>query len=231
MKFLIIFFFFSSTSAINFTCQFGSTYYSYVGPKIYRCETTEYAEEENKIVTAISGVHESGKNSCDVQGLWLHLNEKNLDYFPSGFEKFFAHLILIYLSLGEIKNFQGDKLRNYPDLEWFGIHYTPLEFVPGNLFQNNKKLRVVSLHHNKIKQVGFNLLEGLPRLKYVDFEKNNCIDGISEDNKKKFEDLMKNLRENCSVPGEEKTATTTEVPTTTEAIKKNFLESIRNFFG
>jgi hypothetical protein len=168
---------------------------------IYICVLNSYSDEENKIITAVYGNHRHKKTNEDVQLIHLNLVAKNLDYIPRGFEEFFPNLNAIGVNGGKITKLDGDELENYENLERFSIQNSQLEFVPGNLFSNNKKIKNISFFRSNIKYFGEGLLDGLNDLERVDFRfdfsSRNCIHEIAE-TPSEIEQLKRKLRENCN---------------------------------
>jgi hypothetical protein len=198
MKLLILLAIFLTTSAIKFECEYRNDLYR-IG-KIYTCYVASYSEEQNKILTAFNGTHLNGYSNSDVRGIQLFVKHgKTVDYFPRGFEKFFPYLNVIDVWFKKITKLDGDELENYKNLIWFGIQHSSLEFVPGNLFSNNKKIKVINMYGNNIKYVGEGLLDGLNGLFYASFAHNTCIDERAE-TPAQIEQLKRNLRKNCKVP-------------------------------
>jgi hypothetical protein len=206
-------------------------------PSTYFCDVYPLTQDYNPIVTEVIGVHQEGKSNDDVKGVVMI--SKNPNYFPIGFEKFFPDLIAFYMYSGNITKLNGDELNSYKNLEWFAIISTQLEFVPGNLFSNNKKVKSILLRLNKIKHVGSKLFDGLDNLEMVNFDQNVCINEEAG-NSSKIEELKKNLREKCKVPGEilsTEAPTTTKAPETTTNYKEvtttpkvTFCEELKEFF-
>lgn len=201
MKLLIFLAFFSTASSIIIECDFGNYNFEHWPRRVYTCEVSSYSDEGNKIVTAINGKHNDGKTNSDVDGLFLVLGRKNLDYLPTGFENFFPNLNLIVIRFGKIEKLKGDELKNYQNLEFFGVWNTPLEFVGGKLYENNKKLKTIRLDSNKIKQVGSGLFNGLENLRNVFLSGNVCINE-NANGSTDIESLKENLKLKCSVESE-----------------------------
>lgn len=200
MKLLGFILIFSTASAIVFECEFLMKSQNRL-PSTYFCYEMSISDEENKFLKAVDGEHERGKTILDVRGIDLNFERKGLDYFPKGMEKVFQNLTAIYVNGGKISKLNGYELSAWDNLEWFAMEHSQVEFVPGNLFSNNKKLKFISLYNNKIKHVSLEMFNGLNDLDYLSFHNNVCIHEAAE-NSSEIEKLKKNLSEKCKVDEE-----------------------------
>lgn len=198
MKFLILIF--ATISAINsltLDCPFETlNWANYLGEG-YTCYTPKLSNiAENQRITAVTGTHETGKNNTNVKVLNISFNT-NLTYFPRGIENFFPNLIAIFISHTNITAINGDELLPFPKLTHFQIAVNPhFERVPGNLFSNNPLLQVISFYKNNIKHVGEGIMNGLNSLRWIEFNRNYCINQLAYP--KDVPTLVEFLRNNCT---------------------------------
>lgn len=131
---------FSQASTIVFNCTFAVISYNQL-PASYTCDPILSNIEDSQELTAVFGVHLSGKNNDDVQlfDLANECRNANLQFIPLGMEKFFPNLSAIRTSYCNISELSGNELNFYENLEWFGQEFTPLERVPGNFFSTIQK--------------------------------------------------------------------------------------------
>lgn len=178
MKLLILLAIISSTLAITFKCNYFIRNYWNL-PLLYSCNVTSIFNTNNSNLT-IKGTHLPAKSNADVEGLEINLNRTNLDYFPTGIDKFFPKLRAIYFYYGKISKLSGDELVGLKNLEWFSSSYNSIEILPGNLFRDNKEMRIIFFYANNIYNVSSNLLDGLSKLEYVNMGKNFCINRYAD---------------------------------------------------
>lgn len=211
MKFLILILAtISSINSLTLNCPFKTlNWANYVG-EAYTCYYPTLSNlYETQQITAVSGTHEDGKSNSDVKVLNIG-NNVNLTYFPRAIENFFPNLIAIYISSTNITYIRGDELLAFPKLTNFQIAVNPsFERVPGNLFSNNPLLQVVSFYKNNIKHVGEGIMNGLKNLKWIEFNRNYCVNQLAYP--ADFPTLIEFLRTNCTVV-EPQTTTTTTTP-------------------
>lgn len=93
------------------------------------------------------------------------------------------------------------------------MHGTEVERIPGNFFKSTPDMAFVGFQNNKIKYVGAELLENLPKLQKVNFQENVCINDFSM-NAKELKRLINDLKTKCQ--DEEKPTTENPEDGTTE---------------
>jgi hypothetical protein len=195
----------ASINSLTLDCPFETKIWAnYVG-EAYTCYYPTLSNiAESQQLTGVFGTHEAGKSNSDVKVLNIAFN-MNLTYFPRGIENFFPNLIALYISNTNITSIHGDELIPFPKLTNFQIAVNPyFERVPGNLFSNNKLLQVVSFYKNNIKHVGEGIMNGLSSLRWIEFNRNYCINKLAYP--ADFPTFVEFLRTNC---------TDIEPPTTT----------------
>jgi hypothetical protein len=170
-------------------------------------------------VSEIAGTHIAGKKNKDVESLQI-INGK-LYKIPSGIEKFFPNLRLLWLQGSNLSSLSSTDLQ-FPSLIAFRVSNSKLKTVDGNLFENNPNLNYIALDFNQIKNVGYNLLTGLKYLKEVNFRINPCISTLADllaDTPEKIQELNIQLPISCPP------LVTEPPPTTTTAISTVSSES------
>lgn len=192
---ILIFALLSVTRAVIFDCSFIMRDDSQLS-LTYSCNHPTLLEMyESETVTAVYGTHMSGKSNADVRLLRIN-GIPTLPYFPRGIENFFPNLNAIGISNGNIASLQGNELDPFRNLTWFVLDgHSPLQRIPGNLFANTPLLTSIWLYGNKIKQVGENLFNNLPQLRYANFFYNYCINRAEYIGK--LPELIENIRTQC----------------------------------
>lgn len=141
----------------------------------------------------------------------------NLDFVPQGITSVFANMKGLIFHNCEITQLNGNELVGYPTLESWVVHYSQIERIPGDLFNETPNMKFVNFLANGINRVGENLLNNLENLTQAWFYYNECIH-MGADNSTEIESLIEALAFQC--PDEEIETTTgvttepTEPPTT-----------------
>lgn len=204
----------------------------------YNCKMTTAYDEPTE-VTSISGDHRSGKDTTDVNTLYIP-SSSNTNYIPSKFCDYFVNLTKIDLyskNIAELnKNmFEGctkletiyfrylnastideDFFSNLTNLKEISITTSNIETLPKNLFKNNPNLVTIILNANKLKVIEIELTQDQKNKikKFLVFE-NNCInEGFRSDDSRSppLSLVLKNMTEKCKVRSETDVDTTTELP-------------------
>ena len=197
LSFVLILIFCSSTSGVVINCKFQNTSWQVIG-SVYSCEAQSLSEISVRNVTNITGTHQSGMIDADVEVFEINIRN-DLTFVPHGVEQFFPNLIGLQIGYSQIRELIGDELKNYPNLEFFSVHMSPLERISGDLFQFNPLMRLLWFQSNRIQHVGEQLFEPLnvSRLERVNFFNNVCTDkdaiGYSE-----IVQLIKDMKTQCN---------------------------------
>jgi len=117
-----------------------------------------------------SGQHESGKTNMDV--LFVQFENCTLSKIPQGLTKIFPNLEILEIWNSNLKNICKNDLVEYKNLKKFRCEYNEVEFLPDDLFENFANLELISFKNNKLTVIEPNILDGLDKLKYVDFRVN-----------------------------------------------------------
>lgn len=202
MKVFLIFFILSSACGIKMDCEFGPDWWGsdLTGlESLYSCKIASMDIRDNAThLIEVTGEHLSGKSNSDVIGIfvWYTCSEYHLEYFPKGILNFFPNFAAIRLDGCPIDHLNGDELNEYPNIERFAISRSTIVRVPGNLFAMTPNIKQIIFSHNKIEYVGAGLLDNLPKLIYVNFINNTCIEMRAENSGEMCE-LKEILRNNC----------------------------------
>lgn len=162
----------------------------------YTCKGRLWPSDSSTHIIDVSGVHQVNYFNSDVKIVVVRDNCDFLTKIPLGITDFFPNLAGFTLSRCGIRELNGDDLRTYPNIIWFGIESSKLETIPGNLFQHTPLLSGISFGGNQLKSVGFDLLSNLPRLHRVYFANTFCINRVAL-NEEDIPGLVEELRKKC----------------------------------
>jgi hypothetical protein len=182
MKLLLILLLITSAQAILFTCEFrANNSYSLIG-EVYTCHVMSIDFSDETELASYTGSHHQEKSNNDVKMLSIGFYGGKVDQPPSALplipketSKTFPNLIGVNFKDFNILPLTGDELKDFPDFEWILIMDTNLERIPGNLFAENRYVKLMNFENNKIKRVGDGLLDKLYTPKVIKFLNNVCI--------------------------------------------------------
>lgn len=187
---------------MELTCRFRNHYLS----EKYTCEVDYINLKPGTIIKSITGQHEDGKTNLDVHAIWFsRLNHST--YLLRGFSNIFPNLTFLRVYLYKLKEITRDDLVGLENLEELDASYCGLTFLPDNLFEGMRKLKVISFSNNKLVHLSSKLLKPLllNQMSSINFENNPNINsfydsGDKEGSVNSLEDLMDIIDKNCGPP-------------------------------
>lgn len=142
---------------------------------VYTCKAVKLiVSQENEIVEIINGDHMSGLTNRDVQV--LHIDNKNLHYFPLEIENFFSNLEGIKIVSSGLKSLIQVNFKWFPDLRFCDFTDNEIESLDTGLFTYNSELTFITFDSNKISRIGADIFEHLSELESISIKNNECID-------------------------------------------------------
>lgn len=187
MKIIIILSFLMHFSqAIIFNCQYVDI------DSCNQCKAVNMIiTKANQTVTRIFGFN---GNFSKVQMLKMH--DQLIRYLPSELDYFFPRLSVLQIWSCGLRSIAQRDISAFTELREISISKNELEILPSNLFEKNPKIIKIDFSRNRLKHVGFNILQPLISLMYADFYQNDCI---NDGNFNGLENLVKKLRRKCLV--------------------------------
>lgn len=184
---------FKTIKGIALDCTYGMAEFAQVG-SVYACTARVLFDgivTEN--VTAVFGIHQTGKGHEDVHGLYGEL--QNLDFVPGNIESFFSNIIAINLRHNSITAVFNRHLSPFPNLQHLSLWNNTITSIDGDLFSGLNSLRYISFDNNYIRHVGhdLNLPVGSGSIR---FSANVCI-SQSANTPDDAASLKLNLLRNC----------------------------------
>jgi Leucine-rich repeat (LRR) protein len=189
----------ATINAINIECEFKTRFWWYQFGQLYTCEVKSIELTGSHLVETVAGIHRSGKSNDDVKQIWFGYKYLcGINYIPQNIHKHFPSIIgILFYNNCTIQSLTGDELKDYVNLEWFDINRNSIERIPGNLFENNRKLKAVGFENNNITNVGYKLLSGLEHLTSASFAGNKCTNEFFHLNRARLEPFIANLEKHC----------------------------------
>lgn len=135
---------------------------------------------------------------------WLHISEGFTSKIPRNLGGVFKNLTKLNFYFSFLEEISKENMREFPNLESLVLSRNELRFLPGDLFECNKKLKRISFENNKILFIGPELLDGL-EIEYADFRGNiviNCLFDEKKEEKMTLSQLKQKIKEKCQPPRE-----------------------------
>jgi hypothetical protein len=158
-----------------------------------------------------------------IKGLIIRV--QTVHYVPKITVKMAKRLQLLLIEECGLKEIRKEDLKQFPELKILQLDGNDLEWLEGELFVFNPELVVVSFNGNKkLKYIGANLLDSLPKLGDAYFESTGCIYYDAE-GREQVEELKTELKTECKdEPTKLKMMAATTTTTTTETANVITLE-------
>jgi hypothetical protein len=153
-------------------------------------------------------------------------NNPELNFIPQGLDHFFPNFFALRIFDANINTLNGDEFSNYQQLTWLAIEDSNLMKVASELFVNNLNLDYVSFWNNQLTSIGWNLLDNLNATGFYRFSQNECVNRNANNNALQFNQLIMDIRANCSDFTNQ--VTTTAVDELTTVTNNNIITTTDN---
>ncbi|KAG5669388.1 hypothetical protein PVAND_017275 [Polypedilum vanderplanki] len=194
---LIILFTSSQVSSLELNCNYKFHTNWWAVDNIYFCEqTTSLVTTPNDIVDKIHGEHKENYGNNDVKG--FRVDDKTMNYFPKGIDKFFPNLQFIAIWTTELKEIRQSDLAPFTKLRILSIWNNQIEVLEKDLLQFNTEIEYIGFGKNNIKFVDGKIFNHLRKLHTFHFDGNDCVSRQVAGNKHEVWDLTEEIEERCS---------------------------------
>jgi Leucine-rich repeat (LRR) protein len=157
----------------------------------------------------------------DITNLGIY--RQTVHYVPKFTVKFATRIKYLTILRCGLKEIRKEDLKQFPQLEKLWLGNNDLEWLEGDLFAFNPELVGLSFDDNeKLKYIGENLVDLLPRFREAVFRSAGCIEFIYTKTYGSLEELKTKLNTECKdeatrlkMLAERTTTTTTESATST----------------
>lgn len=198
MKIFLVLLIVAAASGIKIECEFKYRGWGPVG-SLYTCNVISIDfSDDVPHVTGYTGTHMSGRSASDVGGVWFYpiCVQTPLTAMPERLSNFFPNIVGLYFYKCAINTLNGEELKDYPNLQFWGHNQSNLTQIPGNFFALTPSLKYLEMYSNQIKHVGGGLLDHLHNLGTAAMHNNVCVNKWAKNSTEVLE-LIQILRENC----------------------------------
>lgn len=166
----------NSVHSISIACD-----YIFIDHKTSECATNNLVvKNESEIVKSISGNFFGIVDYKQIKTFRID-SSPELEYLPSGIEKFFSALERIIITETGLKVLRSGDLRNLTKLKQVVIARNILTEIEENSFEFNADIESIDFSENKISSIPRNILKPLRHLKSIDLSENVCINETAND--------------------------------------------------
>lgn len=144
-------------------CNFSNALYDFINYhcSLYICAINNYAFDDDEEFVFV-GNHIKLKTNLDVK--LLILDGKSLTKVPQGLMQHFPNIVALEIRESSVKSLTKSDIAEYKRIRMFKFDVNPIEFLPGNLFEDFNNLEYISFS-------SCNLLTIEPFI--LDFDKEN----------------------------------------------------------
>lgn len=151
--------------------------------------------DPNENVTSISGTLSSVINYDNITTFKVD-SSPQLEYLPSGIEKFFPNLQEIVINETGLKVLSQNNLKRFPKLKTLVVRENQLEQLDTNVFEFNDGIEEIDLSGNKLNNLPANSFRVLKNLKKLDLTNNVCVNDTAQ-NPRELRKLKTKLSDSC----------------------------------
>jgi len=185
------------TSSVDVDCNYRLTEY-YARNSVYCCEVENdlniYSPEQAQI-NYVKGTHLRRKTNND--DIYLEISDKNVQYFPRGFENFFSNLKGLLVLSSTLKEIHQADLKPFSKLEYFQISSGNFEIVEQGLFDFNPNLEIILFQNCKIFHIHPTVFDNLPNLTSLLLSGNPCISKNSFGSREAVIEMINDVQSTC----------------------------------
>lgn len=138
------------------------------------------------------------KTNDDVFG--FRADNKTIEYFPRGLEKFFKNLRLIEIYYCPIKEIYQSDLKSLSKLNYLNIYESDIEVLEEGLFDFNPELIVLGINGHKLIHIDPNVLDPLTNLMYFWFGFVPCFHENISNSKGHIKEGIQKVKSQCTAP-------------------------------
>lgn len=176
-------------------CNFKFKVWPVIGNS-YSCHSNNTnVTQPNDLAAVVNGRHMPNLSNFNVRA--FDITRQTCLYFPGRLKNFFVNLELLNIVSSKLQTITSEDLKPFTKLRVLQLSGNSLTNLDTNLFEYNVELVRLAFNDQKLKLVGYNILENLNRLSVGDFTNAGCLDIDVESGRNGIKDLRKEIRINC----------------------------------
>ena len=181
-------------------CDFGN-YNDYAYGSTYACyvENNLNTDVKERLVLSATGDHAEYMDDEVVNAIYI--DDKNTKRFPTGIEKIFEFLAVIWIENGRLEQIKQDDLKAFPKLHSLYLGRNDISQLEDGLFDFNPQLTLISFVKSKLFVIGENVFDNLSKLNYLWLDGNVCINSTTylDNSLEEVKKLIVEVKDKCSL--------------------------------
>lgn len=184
-----------TVTAVYFECEYDYFRLGNIVGTQYSCHGIPQSGMNDPVIRGISGVHQTGRDNSHVIGFYIY-HDKTMTFIPRGANQFckfslsslpsFQNFIISIFLVPNMRALailncsltvlEPNDLMGYHNLQALSLRENYIERIPHGFYEHVPYLLETNMFHNRIREVGHNILSPLVRLTGASFLSNYCID-------------------------------------------------------
>lgn len=160
---------------------------------VYTCTANVISVGDARDVNAVSTNHLIGRSDSDVRGLLIE--NQLLRLVPANISSFFQNLEAISLNNCDLEEIKREDIRGFSKLRQLHLNPNRITEIGNNLFEGNPGMKFITFTNNPIKHVAYNLFDDLTELVTLDILHGTCVS--SNSNKNNILSFIFQISANC----------------------------------
>lgn len=182
-------------------CNFDDVNHKLYAKTFYTCYLKDQEVPEGTL--KFKGIHKKRKGNDDV--IKITFIECIVPKFPHGIGETFKNIQVLIIRKSGLKSITKLDLKSFEHLTLLDLSENDLEYLPGDLFEFNKKLKQIYFCENKIQFIGPELLDNHLDLERAYFKNNINIKYLFNDSYEQasynhLKKLIEIIKRDCKPP-------------------------------
>lgn len=186
----------ATVNCLKLNCNFKFKTWPVIGNQ-YTCLSNNLnVTQPNDLTTIVSGKH-IAPNLSNFNVRAFDITRQTCLFVPGRVKNFFVNLELLNIVNSQLQTITSADLKPFTKLRVLQLSANSLHNLDNDLFENNLELVKIEFRDQKLKLIGYNILENLNQLSIGDFSNAGCLDFQVERGRGGIKDLKKEIRINC----------------------------------
>lgn len=185
----------TTAELVRINCDYKHVAWPIIG-SAYTCQVRSLNVTQRKdSVLKVTGYHYIQLGNSHVRS--IDIRAQTCHFLPSRIRNWFANLELIQVHNSRLKAIAQTDLQPFHRLRVLHLAANQLTTLDNNLFYHNPSLVRIDFKHQRLKHIGYNILDSLNQLAMANFEDGGCVNFYAQQGRKGIHDLKREIRVNC----------------------------------
>lgn len=181
--------------SVRINCDYKYIPWPIIG-NTYTCQVKNLnVTESNDSVLKVLGNHYNPLGNHHVRG--FDIRAQTCYFFPLRIRNWFPNVEAIQIHNSRLKVITHADLQPFIRLRVLHLSANQLTTLDNKLFEHNPNLVRIDFKHQKIKHIGYNILDFLDQLAMANFDESGCVNFYAQNGRQGVQDLKKEIRVNC----------------------------------